>query len=310
MSEDKTKTQQDLQRADFADSIIKVYHPNDNFTMVQNSLLQNFGELSFATIGLISYLRSMKKDWVFHKTWIYNNAKDGRRRIDTAWKEAVDKNYILQFQKRNGKLNQYIYYVNDIPFNREQVIQISQFEDAVPLKKFNQFETAIQITPPTDADIPEWSLDDDEKYLNSLDPREENHTQEESRYDYRVDEISKETSSDSEKTKVRTNLSIWQDAFITRQKAGGVLAPINAKDLSMIKYAVVMTKINFTKTTLLQQFDRFTKTFTTNGISPLRIVDYFMTGLYELQTVALHEIYKNSDQQDIPTIPMHDWTKD
>lgn len=291
--------------------VMKRYKKRSSFTQLDNTLLQSIGEVSFSTIGLISYMCSMPDKWKFYKTWIYKKAKDGRSRIDRCWKEAVDKNYILQFKKRVGNRNTYTYYVNDTPFSREEVEEVSEYEGVQPVKSLSEYSPAqVKSMAVEDSQLPTWLLDGSEEQVeDDVEQASTEETSEDATYNYHDDEIISDTATLDDQKRAQSNLDTWKRAEeLNKESTGEPLSPINMADMAKIKYAVIMTHMVFSTDTLLTQFKRFNKVFRSDGIGPKNIVTYFMRGLHQLESFAMKDL-RDVTPKDRPEIPMHNWTK-
>lgn len=76
----------------------------DLYSIVNNEVLKD-KELSMQAKGLYAYLRSNSKDWKLYKTEVYNHFTNGRDAINKAWKELVDKGWIVSERiVKDGKM--------------------------------------------------------------------------------------------------------------------------------------------------------------------------------------------------------------
>lgn len=119
-------------------STIKHYSKDNGYEIIPRELLQHcdkkiHGEdgLSLQAIGLLVNLQSYPEDWEINKTELYNRySKNGRRQVESAWDLLVEKRYIVQFKKRNGKRYDYIYYFSTTPFHDETIKSLEIEEEA------------------------------------------------------------------------------------------------------------------------------------------------------------------------------------
>lgn len=124
-------------------SIIKNFKKDKGFEIIPRELLQHCDKkakdkngkengkngLSLQAIGLLVNLQSYPEDWELHKTELYTRySKNGKTSVMSAWDELVEKKYIIQFHKRVGKANQYIYYYNLTPFTDEDIKEVERLE--------------------------------------------------------------------------------------------------------------------------------------------------------------------------------------
>lgn len=124
-------------------SIIKNFKKDKGFEIIPRELLQHCDKkakdkngkehgkngLSLQAIGLLVNLQSYPEDWELHKTELYTRySKNGKTSVMSAWDELVEKKYIIQFHKRVGKANQYIYYYNLTPFTDEEIKEVERLE--------------------------------------------------------------------------------------------------------------------------------------------------------------------------------------
>lgn len=133
-------------------------------------------------------------------------------------------------------------------------------------------------------------------------------TSEKHLYDYRVDAINPQTEDETERAIAQENLNKWKLVQANHLAAYGTdkIITINDEDYSGIKFAVTMSKIKFTTTTLSTQAERFNRTLATVGINPKGLVDYFMRGLYQLQAQTIEEVKEmQKTGKDMPKISMH-----
>lgn len=125
-------------------SIIKNFNKDSGFEVIPRELLQHCDKskhgddgLSLEAIGLLVNLQSYPEDWELNKTELYKRySKNGRRKIENAWDLLVEKRYIVQFKKRNGKNYDYVYYFSVEPFDEQTVIEIEGEENSKAVLDF------------------------------------------------------------------------------------------------------------------------------------------------------------------------------
>ena len=123
---------------------IKNFSKDRGFEVIPRDLLQHCDKrkhgddgLSLEAIGLLVNLQSYPEDWELYKTELYNRySKNGRRKVESAWDLLVEKKYIVQFKKRNGRKYDYIYYFSVEPFNEEMIRSIEESEQAKAVSDF------------------------------------------------------------------------------------------------------------------------------------------------------------------------------
>src|SRR5699024_1182503 len=101
-------------------------------------------ELSLQAIGLLVNLQSYPETWVISKSELYKRySKNGKTSVANAWNELVENNFIVQFHKREGKTNQYVYYFSLTPFTENDIKEIynkstTNSKSKYKLKKLNK----------------------------------------------------------------------------------------------------------------------------------------------------------------------------
>lgn len=86
------------------------------FTVIPNVVFSS--DLSLRAIGLLTYVLHLPDDWVLHKHWLYENAKEGRDAIKSAWRELEEKGYIetvKESRQGGGKFGGTSYIIYDTP---------------------------------------------------------------------------------------------------------------------------------------------------------------------------------------------------
>lgn len=81
--------------------------------------------ISLEALGLLVNLLSYPTTWELHKTELYKRfAKNGRTSVNTAWKDLMEANYIIEFKYRAGKKYEYVYYYRKVPFTAKEKAEI------------------------------------------------------------------------------------------------------------------------------------------------------------------------------------------
>jgi len=86
------------------------------FTIIPNVVFNS--NLSLRAIGLLTYVLHLPDDWVLYKNWLYENMKEGRDAIKTAWAELEQKGFIKTEREprgEGGKFGEIRYIVYDCP---------------------------------------------------------------------------------------------------------------------------------------------------------------------------------------------------
>lgn len=124
-------------------SLIKNFKKDKGYENIPRELLQHCDRkatdkkgnkhgdngLSLQAIGLLVNLQSYPEDWELNKTELYKRySKNKKSSVMSAWNELVNHKYIIQFLKREGKANQYIYYFNTTPFTEDEIRQAEELE--------------------------------------------------------------------------------------------------------------------------------------------------------------------------------------
>jgi hypothetical protein len=87
-----------------------------NYTQINNfPVQQDLQDLS--AIGLLTYIMSLPEDWTLYKTQLQNHFT--RRKVDSAWKILVEKNYAIGFSCYVSGHKKYFYMVSDIAFTEQ-----------------------------------------------------------------------------------------------------------------------------------------------------------------------------------------------
>ncbi len=87
-----------------------------NYTQINNfPVQQDLQDLS--AIGLLTYIMSLPEDWTLHKTQLQNQFT--RRKVDSAWRILVEKNYAIGFSCYVSGHKNYFYMVSDIAFTEQ-----------------------------------------------------------------------------------------------------------------------------------------------------------------------------------------------
>ncbi|MGP5096174.1 hypothetical protein [Staphylococcus equorum] len=124
---------------------IKHFKKDNGYELIPRELLQAcdknsnfFKDLSLQAIGLLVNLQSYPETWVINKSELYKRySKNGKTSVTNAWNELVDKNFIVQFHKREGKVNNYVYYFSLTPFTESDIKEIELIENNESSKSLN-----------------------------------------------------------------------------------------------------------------------------------------------------------------------------
>ncbi|OEK58906.1 hypothetical protein [Staphylococcus equorum] len=124
---------------------IKHFKKDNGYELIPRELLQacdknsNFcKDLSLQAIGLLVNLQSYPETWVLSKSELYKRySKNGKTSVTNAWNELVEKKFIVQFHKREGKVNNYVYYFSLAPFTENDIKQIESLENNESSKTLN-----------------------------------------------------------------------------------------------------------------------------------------------------------------------------
>ena len=111
----------------------------NNYTQVNNDMLRN-SELTWGAKGLLAYMLSRPNDWSFNMKEIASNANESYGMTQKFMKELIEKNYIIRIKRGikgvKGKFET-LYYFNDRPFTREEIVEITGKEDISTTEHFN-----------------------------------------------------------------------------------------------------------------------------------------------------------------------------
>lgn len=81
--------------------------------------------ISLEALGLLVNLLSYPTTWELHKTELYKRfGKNRRTAVNSAWKDLMDANYIIEFKYRDGKKYEYVYHYRKVPFTAEEKAEI------------------------------------------------------------------------------------------------------------------------------------------------------------------------------------------
>lgn len=124
---------------------IKHFKKDKGYELIPRELLQACDkksdfckELSLQAIGLLVNLQSYPETWVISKSELYKRySKNGKTSVANAWNELVENNFIVQFHKREGKTNQYVYYFSLTPFTENDIKEIELIENNESSKSLN-----------------------------------------------------------------------------------------------------------------------------------------------------------------------------
>lgn len=95
---------------------------NKSYTVVPNEILKR-SDISARAKGLFTYLHSLPENWVIYKTEVYNHFTEGRRAMESAFKELEEKGYLLGADqiKADGKFQGKDYILYQFPFGSTDV---------------------------------------------------------------------------------------------------------------------------------------------------------------------------------------------
>lgn len=83
--------------------------------------------ITLEALGLLVNLLSYPNSWELHKTELYKRfGKNKKTSVMNAWKELENANYIYWIKYRNGKKDEYVYYLRKFPFSTEEKAQIQE----------------------------------------------------------------------------------------------------------------------------------------------------------------------------------------
>jgi hypothetical protein len=94
---------------------IKRVKQDKDFTIIPNIVFKC--GLSLRAVGLLTSILQLPPDWVLYKTWLYENMKEGRDAIRSAWEELEKAGFIVTIKDKagKGKLPETHYIVYDLP---------------------------------------------------------------------------------------------------------------------------------------------------------------------------------------------------
>jgi hypothetical protein len=84
--------------------IQRVHTKEGNFSIILNEVFQR-KDLSARAKGIWGYLMTLPDDWVVYRSEIFTHFSEGRRALDTAFNELIDKKYIKM--ERIRRANQF-----------------------------------------------------------------------------------------------------------------------------------------------------------------------------------------------------------
>lgn len=257
------------------------FKKNKGFESIPRELLQDTENLSFGAIGLLSYMLSKPETWTFHKTWLYSTPeiKDKRSAITKYWQELVDHKYIVQFQQRVGRRNEYQYYFNNEPFTDDEIAQLEEELGMASSIQLNQTPQRIKAPSSKHTSAKKSHMAD------KKDPDKEN------AYDPRQFVINSAEPTKTEIAKIQQNQTELQQAE-SWSKSDIDALPTNVKK-ELFAY-LIRTKIIFDHNTFGTQLARFNEIYQTKGITQNRAVYYFLNGLKEFEDVAAKNLQKAS----------------
>lgn len=86
--------------------LIKRTKRKDNFTIINNKILQN-KEMSFAAKGLLCYILSLPDDWILYNSKIMDDFSVGRDRLRRWFKEIEKSGYLCRIDRIRGEDGRY-----------------------------------------------------------------------------------------------------------------------------------------------------------------------------------------------------------
>lgn len=111
----------------------------NNYTQVNNDMLRN-SELTWGAKGLLAYMLSRPNDWNFNMKEIGSNASESYGMTQKFMKELIEHNYIIRIKRGvkgiKGKFET-LYYFNDRPFTKEEMVEITGKESIPTTEHFN-----------------------------------------------------------------------------------------------------------------------------------------------------------------------------
>lgn len=124
---------------------IKHFNKDNGYELIPRELLQACDKnsefcksLSLQAVGLLVNLQSYPESWVLNKSELYKRySKNGKTSVSNAWNELVENNFIVQFHKREGKRNIYVYYFSLTPFTESDIQKIEELENNSSSKTLN-----------------------------------------------------------------------------------------------------------------------------------------------------------------------------
>lgn len=258
---------------------------NKGFESIPRELLQNTENLSFGAIGLLSYMLSKPETWTFHKTWLYSTPeiKDKRSAISKYWQELVDQKYIVQFQQRIGRRNEYQYYFNNEPFTDEEV---KQLEEELGMASSKQLNQAPKKPKTTESNKPQSNSN---RSAETIDPEKE------SAYDPQQFVIASENLTSDEIMKIKQNQTELQLAEAWSKQEIDNLPKTIKNELFVL---LIRTNIIFDHNTFNTQITRFNEINKEKGITQKRAVYYFLNGLKEFEEIAVSNLEKSGELQN------------
>lgn len=116
-----------------SDSIRK-FGKSKGYESLPRELLQST-ELPLEAIGLLCNLQSYPDNWILRKTELRKRFTNSEKAVDRVWDILVEKGYILQFRRREGKRYVYQYFFNVEKFTLAEVQELlpAMFEQGMLL---------------------------------------------------------------------------------------------------------------------------------------------------------------------------------
>ena len=102
---------------------IKKFSKSKGYESLPRELLQS-DELPLEAIGLLCNLQSYPDSWILRKTELRKRFVNSEKAVDRVWDILVEKGYILQFRRREGKKYIYQYFFNVEKFTLAEIQEL------------------------------------------------------------------------------------------------------------------------------------------------------------------------------------------
>jgi predicted transcriptional regulator len=129
--------------------VITKANTDESYTIIPNSILQS-QTLTFDAKGVLSYLLSLPTDWSIVKSILHEQVGITEYRLNKAFKELVDKNYITTYKKQTQSGWVYTYNVYPTPFiktsteEKKETIQAEALQAEAPEQKQIEISNSIE----------------------------------------------------------------------------------------------------------------------------------------------------------------------